>query len=606
MAHSQSIQTKFFFFYFCINVFILGIFSVFFHIYFSDILIKREMKAFEDKLAFFEESTDNAIRMIDDVSVSVSTNRMVKERAEKYFNNPGDEGRTEFLDLAEIFRTLNEPNNRVLQVYLYDFNGGAAGMGQVNRYYSYNPEYFSWMKPVNELSGVKYLSAPYESQLYSGSASVSHYYLSLYRLRYNLSGEPCGYSESVQNCRIIFKNIITRLKNRNDSLQVCVYNERGDLLYPYDSSSIQNPDIVRYADIAKKGKSVFSYYNADAKTEELVSSQKSLYSNWTYVCFQPKNEVLAPVNNFTRLIILITLSWIPVTFFIAWITSRTLATPIQKLVQKCRNMDLEKLGTPEGDVFDTSVRELDELNAAFVQMGQKLKASMNNLILTRQQEVRSRSLALQSQINPHFYYNTLSSIIILAENERPKDVVKLCTNLSSIMRYITDGSSLTVPIAEELEYITEYLYCMKVRYQSSLNYEITVDPEVYSLVIPKLIIQPLVENALKYGTNCDPPWSVSISSEITDTEFRIFVKDTGPGFTPESLEKINSGIAAVCSQEKMVELSINGLGILNVYSRWKIYCGSSPCFFECHNREDMQGAVVMIGGVIAAVEQKGV
>jgi two-component system sensor histidine kinase YesM len=174
------------------------------------------------------------------------------------------------------------------------------------------------------------------------------------------------------------------------------------------------------------------------------------------------------------------------------------------------------------------------------------------------------------------------------------------------MRYITDGSSLTVPIAEELEYITEYLYCMKVRYQSSLNYEITVDPELYGLIVPKLIIQPLVENALKYGTNCEPPWSVSVSSEITDTEFRIFVKDTGPGFSPESLEKINNSIASVSSQEKMMELSINGLGILNVYSRWRIYCGSSLCIFECRNREDTQGAVVTIGGSVAAIEKKGV
>lgn len=605
MAHSQSIQTKFFFFYFCINVLILVIFSVFFHMYFSDILIKREMKVFEDKLAFFEESTDNAIRTIDDVSISISTNRMVKERAEKYFNNPGDDGRVEFLDLIEIFRTLNEPNYRVLQAYLYDFNGNAVGMGQLNKYYV--SEDFLPDGSGKKLSGTKYLSAPYQSPLYSNSTSTKHYYISLYRLRYNPSGEPCGYSESVQDCKVIFKNIILQLKNRGDNLHVCVYNERGNLLYPYDYSEMsKNYDVIQYADIAKNGNHIFSYYNAKTRTKELVACQKSLYSNWTYVCFQSKSEVLAPVNKFTRLIMLITVSWIPLTFFIAWITSRTLATPIQKLVQKCRNMDLEKLGTPDDDVFATSVRELDDLNTAFVQMEQKLKTSMNNLIQTRQQEIRSRSLALQSQINPHFYYNTLSSIMILAENQRPKDVVKLCSNLSSIMRYITDGSSLTVPIAEELEYITEYLYCMKVRYQSSLNYKITVDPELYGLFIPKLLIQPIVENALKYGTNCEPPWSVSISSAITDTEFRLFVKDTGPGFTPEALEKINSGIASVCSQEKTTELSINGLGILNVYSRWKIYCGSSACIFECRNREDMHGAVITIGGTIAGNAQKEV
>ena len=80
-------------------------------------------------------------------------------------------------------------------------------------------------------------------------------------------------------------------------------------------------------------------------------------------------------------------------------------------------------------------------------------------------------------------------------------------NLSRIMRYITNTTETTVTLKDELDYVQKYLYCMKVRYQSSLNYSIHVDESLLSQPVPKLIIQPIVENAIRYGSNCAPPVS---------------------------------------------------------------------------------------------------
>ena len=87
-------------------------------------------------------------------------------------------------------------------------------------------------------------------------------------------------------------------------------------------------------------------------------------------------------------------------------------------------------------------------------------------------------------------------------------------NLSRIMRYISNTSETTVTLREELDYVRKYLYCMKVRYQSSLNYSIDVDESLLDQPVPKLIIQPIVENAIKYGSDCEPPWTITISSTI--------------------------------------------------------------------------------------------
>ena len=165
--------------------------------------------------------------------------------------------------------------------------------------------------------------------------------------------------------------------------------------------------------------------------------------------------------------------------------------------------------------------------------------------------------------------------------------------LPLIMRYITNTGITTVTLKEELDYVQKYLYCMKVRYQSSLNYSIQVDDNLMAEQIPKLIIQPLVENAIKYGTNCAPPWSIAVTSTVTDNSWQINITDTGPGFTGEALEKISSNLQKADQNPVLPELKINGLGTVNVYLRWKIFCHNN-IIFTYGNTADGHG-IVSIG-----------
>lgn len=90
--------------------------------------------------------------------------------------------------------------------------------------------------------------------------------------------------------------------------------------------------------------------------------------------------------------------------------------------------------------------------------------------------------------------------------------------------------------------------------------------------IPKLLIQPLVENAIKYGSNCAPPWMISVSSIIAENYWKITVTDNGPGFSEEACQKIAQNLAKADQNPGLPELKINGLGTVNVYLRWKIFC----------------------------------
>ena len=124
----------------------------------------------------------------------------------------------------------------------------------------------------------------------------------------------------------------------------------------------------------------------------------------------------------------------------------------------------------------------------------------------------------------------------------------------------------------------KYLYCIKIRYQSSLNYTLDIAPEILEIPIPKLLIQPLVENAIKYGTDCTPPWSLSIPGKKYHDKWQIDITDSGNGFSEEALLRVSRNIAAASENSGMPKLHINGLGIVNVYLRWKFYAKESMIF----------------------------
>ena len=120
-----------------------------------------------------------------------------------------------------------------------------------------------------------------------------------------------------------------------------------------------------------------------------------------------------------------------------------------------------------------------------------------------------------------------------------------------------------------------------------------MDESLLDQPVPKLIIQPIVENAIKYGSDCLPPWTITVSSTINKNSWQIDVTDTGPGFTDEAKDKISADIMKAIRNPGLPELKIHGLGTVNVYLRWKIFC-KNDIIFRYGNTAEGHG-IVSIG-----------
>ena len=215
--------------------------------------------------------------------------------------------------------------------------------------------------------------------------------------------------------------------------------------------------------------------------------------------------------------------------------------------------------------------KLQSLSDGIEQMVEKLDTQMK-LNNEEQLRVRRMELALiQSQINPHFLYNTLDAIVWLIETGKTEEAEKMIVSLSTYFRSFLSNGKEIITLAEEERHIRSYLEIQQVRYKDILTYEIDFDPEYSQCLIPKMTLQPLVENAIYHGIKLKRGGgSILISDECDGTWITLRVKDTGMGMPEETLAELRAGLE---SDETP------GFGITAAYKRLKLLFGEK-CTFD--------------------------
>ena len=199
-------------------------------------------------------------------------------------------------------------------------------------------------------------------------------------------------------------------------------------------------------------------------------------------------------------------------------------------------------------------------------MAYVLSYLMEQNVEEQRQKRKSELRALQAQINPHFLYNTLDSIIWMAEWGKTKEVVLMTSSLAKLLRQSISNQNELVRVEEEVEYTRSYLTIQKMRYKDKLEYDIQVSPEVLGQKIPKLVLQPLVENAIYHGIKYkEGKGIVQIEGWIEQKELILRISDDGIGMTEEQLAKI--------FEKRETDIRKNGVGVLNVHERIQLYYG---------------------------------
>ena len=226
--------------------------------------------------------------------------------------------------------------------------------------------------------------------------------------------------------------------------------------------------------------------------------------------------------------------------------------------ESARDGDLERIPIDSDNEFKT-------IADAYNEMITSLKLQMENNRKMTELVAASQIKQLESQFNPHFLYNTLENIRYMCRIE-PEIAAKMVFSLSSLLRYSLDGSREEVTLREDLDHLENYLTILKYRFNRRFSYEIDVEPQALACRIPKLVLQPMIENSVKYGFGNQETLRVELKVYIHEGRLTMICRDDGVGMTPQTL----SELTALLGQK---ENRSRHSGLYNIHRRIEILYG---------------------------------
>ncbi|MBS6763474.1 MAG: histidine kinase [Clostridium sp.] len=482
-----------------------------------------------------------------------------------------------------------------MSLNIADIEGHYIYVGNNSIFSIRDPESFheiSWFNPTLLAYGKKKILPPHIPELNSSETPV----VSLCRA---FSPDDTMNQTAVLELQLEYsyldKKIKNALHNQKEIKHIYVYDSGGTLVYPYEARPPQNLK-KRMLELARSPESapLSTIYQTRDNASTLFACHASDFTNWTVFVTAEESKIFAPFYQFRTLLITASFLLLILLLFITWQIANKMTIPLKKLEQTAHALTFDNLSSYELPDYKSTFKELDSLYRSFEQMQQNLQESLQDAISAHTMAADAKMLALQSQMNPHFLYNTLASISILAEDGENEQAVKMCDSLSVLLRYMSSNSSMDVALWQELEHLRSYIYLIKVKYGERIQFHINMDDSLSPIKVPRLLIQPLVENCIKYALNVDPPWVIHITGYIKDSCWVIQVKDNGSGFPPDFLDSFHKKVLEVDWKKPLPELSINGMGILNLYMRLFLKY-KQDLIFSLDNLPG-NGACVTIGG----------
>lgn len=557
--------------------------------------------AIENNLTMINNTLDTQVEVLDTLSQNIIYSNLVKDTFATYLHYE-----TQLQNPSDIETYNNIQNNRILynllfsiigpnqpadQVYLYGMNGGSFGVGTDNFSNEALVSEKAWYNEVLNLEGSKYIFVEKNDKLSPYfTEDDGKYFLSLIRIYYDIYNTPQGFVEVKKNFSDI-SSILDAL-NYPTAQTIYIYNQKGELIYPFDNT---REAINCYRQIEENISASAAVKMEDTKPS-YIFHQTSPSSGFTTAISIDQNRLMASARQFIKTSGVVLLLVCITVMVVSYIIARRISHPITNIygqVQRFRldNKDVSKI---EFSPLHINITELRVLYDALIKMQNQARDAMHRELQLQQRETQAKIIALEARMNPHFLYNSLSVIQALSDEQKNSTINIFCQNISNILRYISSDSEQLVSLKKELKYTEYYLQCMSIRYDDDLTYRIEIPDDMYELCVPKLCLQLLAENAIKYSTKKRGPWEIVICGQMVKNHWEIQVIDNGPGFTKEAVETLNRRIEEIQKSEVFPNLEINGMGLMNTYIRFKILYKEKQ-IFKFGNKEP-NGAVITIGG----------
>ncbi|KRE59719.1 cache domain-containing sensor histidine kinase [Paenibacillus sp. Soil750] len=357
----------------------------------------------------------------------------------------------------------------------------------------------------------------------------------------------------------IIRNKIEAISN--DKKNIMIVDNEGSMIY---KSMISGPD----ADQIKQFKGMGTVVYKQDNDSELVSYYTSPLTGWTMIEMVPLAVLLQDTVYVRNYIIGIGAVCLLLAIIIFTLFALRITNPISDLRNLMKKVVVGDLAV---SIPIHSRDEIGQLSQSFNIMVSKLSDLGYRLYESEIREKNAQISALQSQINPHFLYNTLGSISMYAEIQGNKEVVKMTNHLSKLLRYSINSHQSQVPLHMEIEHVTGYMAIQQIRFEDKIKFHVRIEPELLSYSVIRFILQPIVENAIVHGIDKGNGYgTISLIGKKQDNHMLIQIQDDGAGMSAAHLQSLLDRKFQMTTTEE----GTGGTGLMNVHRRIALRYGN--------------------------------
>lgn len=355
---------------------------------------------------------------------------------------------------------------------------------------------------------------------------------------------------------------ICRSVTLGDTGYLYILDDSGNIIY-HPEQKLMSLELISEENILSE--------DTQSEDQSMVLAQTIEGTNWKLTASVTSDDVAKYSTAFISRVTWVVIALMAGVLLVAlWLSMRIVQplTDIQVSMQRIeRNLDDNRMSLPE-----EGFAEYASLAHSYNVMLRRIRGLMQETV-DRQEQLRRMEIgALQEQINPHFLYNTLDSIVRVMETGRTPEAIEMVQALAKLFRLSINNGDYFLTVEQEMDYARNYLTIQQVRYKKRFKYELYMDESIKDLPCPKIILQPLIENSLKHGMSDMPGCTLIVRARQEGYNIVLSVEDDGLGIPPEKLKKLQEMLRD--DSNIMVKKSRYGIGLRNTNRRIKLLYGS--------------------------------
>lgn len=419
-----------------------------------------------------------------------------------------------------------------------------------------------WFIHANEKIENLHFTTPHVQNIFENSNFQYAWVISLSR-----SVELTSLGHTSQGVLLVDMNysaieqVFDKANDRNPGY-IYLMDGNGEIIYHPKQKAL-------YAGMAKENNRMAASYEDGTHMETFEGEERAVvvktigYTGWKIVNVTPVSEFFQNTIHIGFFMIMIATVTIFLILFGNMFISERVTQPLRKLEESIQY--LEEGSLDEGKIYIGGSHEIRHLGETISLMVKRLKGLMDRMVREQEEKRRSELDALQSQINPHFLYNTLDSVVWMVECEQYRDAIAMIKALAKLFRISLSKGSSIITIRDEMTHAQNYMDIQQMRYRNKFSVSMEIEPVLYDCITIKLIVQPILENAIYHGMEyMDGDGEIRVHGYEKDGDIYIDISDNGMGIPKDMIDNL-------LVDKSRPRGKGSGIGIWNVNQRIILY-----------------------------------